>query len=93
VIKAEMISASRLLKHDSRSLKRQKEPLKPVLRRASNEAQPTLLDNVMPNYDFNHLEAIARKLLDDGNAADAMKIYLFMADGDNSLDGGYLARG
>jgi len=41
-------------------------------------------------YDFNHLERRAKELIARGNAADAIKIYLFMADGDQSLDAGYL---
>jgi hypothetical protein len=42
-------------------------------------------------YDFNVLEKRARELSYSGRIADAMKIYYFMADGDPSLDGGYLA--
>ncbi|AOF90316.1 hypothetical protein [Sinorhizobium sp. RAC02] len=41
-------------------------------------------------YNFNYFERRAKELIADGNAADAIKIYLFMADGDQSLDGGYL---
>jgi len=41
-------------------------------------------------YDFNHLDRIAKDLIATGKAADAIKIYLFMADGDQSLDAGYL---
>jgi hypothetical protein len=41
-------------------------------------------------YDFNVLEAKARELIDSGRSHDAIKIYLFMADGDPSLDAGYL---
>lgn len=41
-------------------------------------------------YDFNHLERKAKDLIATGKAADAVKIYLFMADGDQSLDAGYL---
>ncbi|RYG97227.1 MAG: hypothetical protein EON58_10250 [Alphaproteobacteria bacterium] len=44
----------------------------------------------MPRYDFNHLERMAKKYIDDGKVADAIKIYLFMSDGDPSLDAGYL---
>ncbi|WP_105435911.1 hypothetical protein [Neorhizobium tomejilense] len=40
--------------------------------------------------DFNKLEEAAEKLVREGNYRDATKIYLFMADGDPSLDGGYL---
>lgn len=41
-------------------------------------------------YNFNHLERRAKDLIASGKAADAIKIYLFMADGDQSLDAGYL---
>ena len=41
-------------------------------------------------YDFNVLERTAMNLIASGRHRDAMKIYLFMADGDSSLDGGYL---
>ncbi len=41
-------------------------------------------------YDFDHLDRIAKDLIATGKAADAIKIYLFMADGDQSLDAGYL---
>jgi tetratricopeptide (TPR) repeat protein len=41
-------------------------------------------------YDFNVLEKRAKELLDENRPADAIKIYLFMADGDQSLDAGYL---
>ena len=44
------------------------------------------------NYDFNKLEAKAQNLLDLGLPHEADKIYLFMADGDQSLDGGYLGK-
>ena len=44
------------------------------------------------NYEFNKLEERAKQLLDSGLPHDAIKIYLFMADGDQSLDGGYLAK-
>lgn len=43
-------------------------------------------------YDFNKLEEKAKRLLDLGLPQEAIKIYLFMADGDESLDGGYLAK-
>ena|SRR5438874_7037503 len=43
-------------------------------------------------YDFNVLEKRAQELIDAGRAKDAIKIYLFMADGDPSLDAGYLGR-
>ncbi|ACM35782.1 hypothetical protein BBK91_011110 [Agrobacterium vitis] len=41
-------------------------------------------------YNFNQLERRAKDLIKAGRSADAIKIYLFMADGDQSLDGGYL---
>lgn len=40
--------------------------------------------------NFNYLEQRARDLITSGNATDAIKIYLFMAGGDQSLDAGYL---
>ena len=43
-------------------------------------------------YDFNVLEKRARELIDVGCPQDAIKIYLFMADGDQSLDAGYLGK-
>jgi hypothetical protein len=43
-------------------------------------------------YDFNMLEKGAMSLLALGRPHEAIKIYLFMADGDQSLDGGYLAK-
>jgi hypothetical protein len=42
------------------------------------------------SYDFNVLEKAAKELVLSGRPHDAVKIYLFMADGDQSLDGGYL---
>ena len=41
-------------------------------------------------YDFNKLETTADSLKQAGRHRDALRIYLFMADGDESLDGGYL---
>jgi tetratricopeptide (TPR) repeat protein len=41
-------------------------------------------------YNFNVLEQRARELIDAGQVREAVRIYLFMADGDPSLDGGYL---
>lgn len=41
-------------------------------------------------YDFNILERSAAALISAGRPQDAIKIYLFMADGDPSLDAGYL---
>jgi tetratricopeptide (TPR) repeat protein len=43
-------------------------------------------------YDFNKLEEKAKNSLDSGLPHEAIKIYLYMADGDQSLDGGYLAK-
>lgn len=45
--------------------------------------------NIMP-IEFNSLEAAASKYADSGQFKDALRVYLFMADGDPSLDGGYL---
>ncbi|OWK22584.1 hypothetical protein AJ87_42550 [Rhizobium yanglingense] len=44
----------------------------------------------MTRYDFNHLERRATELVEAGEITDAIKIFLFMADGDQSLDAGYL---
>ncbi len=41
-------------------------------------------------HDFNVLERRAKELIASGRPADALKIYLYMADGDRSLDAGYL---
>lgn len=41
-------------------------------------------------YDFNILEKRAKELINSGRMKDAIRIYLFMADGDPSLDAGYL---
>jgi hypothetical protein len=43
-------------------------------------------------YDFNVLEKAAKELINSGRPLDAIKIYLFMAEGDQSLDGGYLGK-
>lgn len=43
-------------------------------------------------FDFNVLEKRARELIDVGRFRDAIRIYIFMADGDPSLDGGYLGK-
>jgi tetratricopeptide (TPR) repeat protein len=42
------------------------------------------------SFDFNELEAVAAESITAGRFEDALRIYLFMADGDPSLDGGYL---
>lgn len=41
-------------------------------------------------YDFNRFERSATKLKKLGRWQDALEVYLFMADGDPSLDAGYL---
>lgn len=41
-------------------------------------------------HDFNLLEKTASEFVTEGKTADAIKIYLFMADGDPSLDAGHL---
>lgn len=43
-------------------------------------------------YDFNVLEMAAIRLIEGGRYRDALNIYLYMADGDPSLDAGYLAK-
>jgi hypothetical protein len=43
-------------------------------------------------YDFNVLERRADELMKSGRPQDAIRIYLYMAEGDPSLDGGYLGR-
>jgi len=43
-------------------------------------------------YDFNFLERTATELIVTGKLEDAVAVYLFMADGDPSLDGGYLGK-
>jgi tetratricopeptide (TPR) repeat protein len=43
-------------------------------------------------YDFNVLDRVAQELVDSGRHQDAIKIYLFMGDGDPSLDAGYLGK-
>jgi tetratricopeptide (TPR) repeat protein len=43
-------------------------------------------------YDFNVLEKRADELIEAGRSRDAIKIYLFMADGDPSLDAGWLGK-
>jgi hypothetical protein len=43
-------------------------------------------------YDFNILERRPEELVEDGRIRDAIRIYLFMADGDSSLDAGYLGQ-
>ena len=41
-------------------------------------------------YEFNELERTAATFKKSGRDRDALRIYLFMADGDPSLDGGHL---
>ncbi len=43
-------------------------------------------------YDFNHLERKASEYLKSGDFDKAIAIFLYMADGDTSLDGGYLGQ-
>jgi tetratricopeptide (TPR) repeat protein len=43
-------------------------------------------------YDFNVLEKVAEELIVSGRPQDAIKIYMFMGDGDQSLDAGYLGK-
>jgi hypothetical protein len=50
------------------------------------------MGGMSPNYDFNVLEKRAAEFVDAGRPQDAIKIYLFMSDGDPSLDGGYLGK-
>jgi hypothetical protein len=45
----------------------------------------------MPEYDFNDLEASAKRHMNGGRHRDALAIYFYMADGDPSLDAGHLA--
>jgi hypothetical protein len=49
------------------------------------------MEEVVMRYDFNVLEDAATRLAVAGHPHEAIKIYLFMADGDPSLDSGYLA--
>ena len=43
-------------------------------------------------YDFNVLEKKAEELMKSGRPNDAIRIYFLTADGDKSLDGGYLGQ-
>jgi hypothetical protein len=43
-----------------------------------------------PYDDYNVLEAAARDYRDAGDYESALRIYFYMADGDDGLDGGYL---
>ena len=43
------------------------------------------------SMNFNKLERAAAEAISDNRVQDAIRIYLFMSDGDPSLDGGYLA--
>ena len=45
----------------------------------------------MSNFDYNELEISAQRMIGLARFDAAIHIYLFMADGDPSLDGGYLA--
>jgi hypothetical protein len=42
--------------------------------------------------DFNVLEKRASELIKAGRVRDAIRIFLFMSDGEPSLDGGYLGK-
>lgn len=42
------------------------------------------------SYDFNRLERSANRLKELERWQDALEVYFFMADGDPSLDAGYL---
>jgi tetratricopeptide (TPR) repeat protein len=46
--------------------------------------------NEIVKYDFNVLEQSARKFVQAGEFQNAIAIYLYMGDGDPSLDAGYL---
>src|SRR5689334_17609867 len=48
--------------------------------------------DIAVTYDFDALELRAQELIDAGRVNEAIRIYLFMADGDPSLDGGYLGK-
>jgi hypothetical protein len=41
-------------------------------------------------HDFNVLERCGQRLIDEGRHQDALTVYLYMADGDPSLDAGHL---
>ncbi|EIM29103.1 hypothetical protein [Microvirga lotononidis] len=43
----------------------------------------------MPRYNYNALNTVARKLVDERNFRDALKIYFFMIDGDSTLEAGF----
>jgi hypothetical protein len=62
--------------------------------RAKREGHPSAVAAVradLVGYDFNILEHSAANFIAGGQPRDAMAIYLYMADGDPSLDAGYLA--
>jgi tetratricopeptide (TPR) repeat protein len=44
----------------------------------------------MSDFDFNYLEKAAHLLKEKSKINEALEIYYYMADGDPSLDGGYL---
>lgn len=54
------------------------------------KADVPLLEFGFMAYDFNKLEMRALELAEAGSINDALRIYLWMADGDSSFDGGYL---
>ncbi|WP_428530520.1 hypothetical protein [Rhodopila sp.] len=45
----------------------------------------------MRAVDFNALERVAAKAIHEQRFKDALRVYLFMSDGDPSRDAGYLA--
>ena len=45
----------------------------------------------MTALDFNALETVAAKAIHEQRFKDAIRVFLFMSDGDPSLDAGYLA--
>jgi tetratricopeptide (TPR) repeat protein len=48
------------------------------------------MGQTMKKYDFNILEMTAERFMENKEYDKAIRIYLFMADGDQSLDGGWL---
>ena len=46
--------------------------------------------DIIKKYDFNILERYASEFTDNEKYEDALRIYFYMADGDPSLDAGYL---
>jgi tetratricopeptide (TPR) repeat protein len=48
------------------------------------------MGQTMKEYDFNILEMSAKRFMENKEYDKAIRIYLFMSDGDPSLDGGWL---